>query len=46
MTTLTRLLHGTMASPLDFVTVADRAAGLAEEVRAEATRRAWRSDWV
>jgi integrase len=45
MTTLIRLPHGTLAYPLDLATVADRAAGLAEGARAEATRRAYRSDW-
>ncbi len=46
MTTLTRLLHGTIAHPIDLATVADRAVSLAEGARAKATRRAYRSDWV
>lgn len=39
-------LTGTVSIPVDLVAAADRAAGLAEGARAEATRRAYRSDWA
>jgi len=36
---------GAITTPLDLTATAERAAGLAEAARAEATRRAYRSDW-
>ncbi len=39
-------LTETVSIPVDLVAAADRAAGLAEGARAEATRRAYRSDWA
>ena len=45
MTALVTPVTGTVTAPVDLAAVADRAAGLAEGARAEATRRAYRSDW-
>lgn len=46
MTALVTAVTGTVTTPVDLAAAADRAAGLAEGARAEATRRAYRSDWV
>jgi site-specific recombinase XerD len=45
MAALVTPLTGTVTTPADLVAAADRAAGLAEGARAEATRKAYRSDW-
>ncbi|WP_445502542.1 site-specific integrase [Microvirga sp. G4-2] len=45
MTAVTPSITGAVTTPVDLAAVADRAADLAEGARAEATRRAYRSDW-
>jgi integrase len=46
MTTLATPISAALTAPVDLAAAADRAAGLAEGARAEATRRAYRSDWT
>jgi site-specific recombinase XerD len=45
MTALVAPVTGTVTAPVDLAAAADRAAGLAEGARAEATRKAYRADW-
>ncbi|MBM6582983.1 site-specific integrase [Microvirga sp. BT689] len=45
MTTITTPISEAIAAPTALAAAADRAADLAEGARAEATRRAYRSDW-
>jgi len=45
MTAISTPIDGAIASPIALAEAADRAADLAESARAEATRRAYRSDW-
>lgn len=46
MTTIITPIDGAIATPITLAAVADRAMDLAENARAEATRRAYRSDWT
>jgi integrase len=46
MTALVTPITGTVTTPVDLAAAADRAAGLAEGARAEATRKAYRTDWA
>lgn len=45
MTALVTPATGIVTAPADLAAAADRAAGLAEGARAEATRKAYRADW-